>query len=711
MSHAARILIALCSIFSVLPVSAATLSGKVLDAGGAPIPNCFVALMNAGFAPVATANTAADGAFTLEATGKDGYLVVQPANQAGPEGLQVFRNHPRLYKYAGETSLELTLPAAATLVLDAFGPEGERMRWEDFEKLGKYGGQFAYATNLNDESIPMTAWPIHGEAITGMANGPREKGLPGIIVSPGESVAVSVMFWPTSGYGKLLLKADNGGAGYTVPNQGGALHLNLNVELARSAVAALANRISDYPEGQDRIAALGQQLGALPKDAPAAAKAADTLLVDALKLRDELEVARAKAQIPLVRRGALNVRLTGAADGSAAQYKVGVKQLKRDFLFGAYEGSPYNGKAYEAARKAGFDYATILPAWNWTQNPKTKAGDIDRTFGISALKKLGYRIKAHGVVWMQDYGILPDFAKKLSKDELPVQALEHQRALLDTLDEHIDLWEAMNEPANTNVPALPRESMMGILKDAAANIGALGKPALVNSPHEFSYGGKYWLYNVNGSPVDGYPETYSAFLDAAQKNGTLDGIQIIGLQCYPGFHLNADWANAQGPAYTPACLLDTLRQYTRFGRNIHITELSFPSTYGKDWFAGYWREPWTEQTQADYAEMVYTLAYAEPMVHSITWWDISDAKPSVISGGLMSKSGKPKPVMERLSAFMSTWNTPEAEAPINGEGQATLDLYGGEYEVTITGPGGFTHTETFHLLEGWQAELVVDAAG
>lgn len=690
--------------------AAESVTGRVTDSAGAPVPFCFVALMDEGFAPLANATTASDGSFSIETAAKEGYLVAQPPAQTTADELEVFKVHPRIYRYHGETALELKLPPAATLVIDAYASDGERMLWEDFEKLGKYGGQFLYATNLQDESVPMTVWPIHGEPHTGMKNGPREKGLPGVIVAPGDTVAINVMFWPTAGYGKLLLRADNGGAGYSLPQQGGALHLNLNVELARSAVAALAMRAADYPEGQERIASLGERLSRVkPDDPAAAAKDADAILAEALRARDELEVIRAKSRIPAVRMGKLSVKVTGAKDGQG--YTVKAKQVRRDFLFGAYEGSPYNAKAYEAARAAGFDYATILPAWNWTQYSKTKAADIDRTFGISALEKLGYRIKAHGVVWMQDHGILPDYWQKFAKEELAIEALEHQKALLETLAGKIDLWEAMNEPANTNVPGLSREQMMGMLKDAAVNIADVGKPALVNSPHEFSYGGKYWLYNVDGTPVDGYPVTYSEFLTEAESNGSLDPVQIIGLQCYPGFHLNADWNNVQGPAYTPAYLLDTLRQYLRFGRSIHITELSFPSTYGKDWYSGYWREPWTEQTQADYAEMVYTLAYAEPQVHSITWWDISDAKPSVISGGLISKDGKTKPVLERLSAFMKEWSTPEVEATLDAPGSATLDLYGGEYEITITGPDGFSHSETFHLMEGWNGELLVDAAG
>lgn len=687
--------------------SAHGVSGTLSDTSGNPVAGAYVALMSREFAPVSAAFSEKDGSVPMPGSAKDGFIVVQPPAKASKEGLQVFSVHPRIFQYEGEPRFDIKLPPAANIVLEAYDASGKLMRWEDFEKNGKYGGQFMYATNLDDEAVPMTAWPVHGEPFTNMTGGPREKGLPGLMVEPGRAACVAVMFWPTKDYGKLLLRADNRGKGYTLPAPGDALLLNLNVELARTAVHGLEVNAASYPEGAEAIRALSGRLEALPKEGKAAAAEADAILAEALRLRDGLELARARAAIPAVRNNGLHISLANANQG---KYGVSAKQKSRHFLFGVYEGSPYNAKAWEAARKGGFDFATVLPAWNWTQHPRAKSADIDRVFGLGALEKLGYRIKAHGVVWMQGHGILPDHALKLSPQELSVEAIEHQKAFLETFGGRFAIVEAMNEPANTNVPNLPGEDMKQLLAAAAGNVVELEKPALVNSPHEFSYGGKYWLYRLDGTPVDHYPVTFSAFLKEVQQHGQLDGVSIVGLQCYPGFHLNEDWGNVQGPAYTPAHLLDTLRRYKRFGKTIHITELSFPSSYGRDWFSGYWREEWTPETQADYAEAVYTLAYAEPMVQSVTWWDISDAKPSVITGGLLERSGKPKPVFERITGLIAQWQPAEVEATLEG-GQAELELPGGEWEITVTGPGGFQHTETLQLLGGWKTTLTVDAGG
>ena len=130
---------------------------------------------------------------------------------------------------------------------------------------------------------------------------------------------------------------------------------------------------------------------------------------------------------------------------------------------------------------------------------------------------------------------------------------------------------------------------------------------------------------------------------------------VVGLQYYPGFHFNESFGGLQGPATTPSWLVDTFARYAALKRPIHITEFSVPSSYQSDWTSGYWREPWTEQTQADYAEMVFTLAYADPNVHSITWWDVMDKKSSVTTGGLCDANGAPKPALARLKKLIADW--------------------------------------------------------
>jgi hypothetical protein len=68
---------------------------------------------------------------------------------------------------------------------------------------------------------------------------------------------------------------------------------------------------------------------------------------------------------------------------------------------------------------------------------------------------------------------------------------------------------------------------------------------------------------------------------------------------------------------------------------------------------GYWRQPWSETTQALWMTQALTIALAKPYVHSVCWQELSDstsnAPPEMPSGGLMKADGATKPALMRLA--------------------------------------------------------------
>ena len=638
-----------------------------------------LALLNPSFGFVADATTDTNGHFDLGQDTAPGFLVVQPPAQKHSSGMQVFKHQPRIYQLNGrETTLALKHPEVVNLILEGYDKQGNLMRWADYEALGKTGGQFTYATDLDDIMVPATIWPVHG-TLTGSDSGPREQGLPSLLIEPGQLARIHLLFWE-SGYGKLLLHMDNAGKGYQLNKAGDALVLQVNQSLAQRALQALEDTTQTVTKDN-----------------------ADALLAQALQQRDEQQFLEAQARIPMLRQGTLELVLAGPQD---AEVSIEVKQIQRDFLFGAYEGSPYNGRAWKIARDAGFDLATVLLGWNWTENPIQNRSTIDRTFGISALDKLGYTIKAHGVVWMQDYGIMPPHAYTLPHDVLQQEILQHESTLLDIFGESIDIWEAINEPAATNAVKLPAATMHQLLANSAAQIRDAGRPTLVNSPHELSYGAKYFLHNTDNTLAQPYATTYLQYLENARAAGALENIDTIGIQFYPGYHLNASFGNLEGPAFTPAYMMDTIHRFARFGKPIHITEFSIPSTYGSDWNSGYWREPWTESIQADYAEQLFTLAYANPHIGSITWWDIMDTKPAVISGGLANPDGSPKESLTRIQALLQQWWTDTTTTAQAGQTHS-IPAWSGRHQVTVTQGSDTLYEAEVNLMGGWTKTLQI----
>ena len=665
----------------------------------APIAYAYVGILSKSFAMAGQGATDAEGRFTVELAAplSDGYLMVQPPPEEDAEGLGIYAAQPRIFVYEGENEVDLRLPAVGCIVLRAFGSDGQLLRWQDFRARGTFGDQFLYLTSLTDQALPAVPWPVFDPSARDRGQ-PRELGLPALVVKPGDGYVPQVMFWDVPGYGRLLLRVDNAGKGFSLDGPGDACVLELNVELARTAVHQLAGTSHpDAPRLRQRLAE-AEQLG----EAPARAHAADAILAEALRLRDAFLVETARKAIPGVRRGKVSVRVADAKGEPIPGASVQISQQTSDFLFGVFEGSPYNGKAFAKARDAGFNLATVLLGWGWTD---ASGGAIDRsaieqTFGIGALNKLGFTVKAHGVVWLQGYGILPERAREMNDRQLSDAMLAQESALLKALGNDIAIWEAMNEPNVTNITGMPRAMVHELLGESALQIGAASSlSSLVNGAHEGDYGRKYAVYHLDGSPSNDWSMTYSAFLQEAAFAGSTKQVDVIGLQYYPGFRFNESFGGLQGPATTPAWFLDLVNRYAEFDLPIHITECSVPSSYGSDWTSGYWREPWTEDTQADYAAMIFTLAFGHPQVQSISWWDIMDTKASATTGGLLHPDGSPKPVFERLSDLLREWTRHSANGDTNEAGEVELPGFGGQYAVEADLPSGKTLRGTAHILE------------
>ncbi|MBN2308395.1 MAG: hypothetical protein JXR94_05455 [Candidatus Hydrogenedentes bacterium] len=715
---AARCILILLFLAGVHCPDASGLSGTIERTGGRPVPYAFVALLSMDFSTLGYASTDASGAFAIEPTApgdtpatRPGYLAVQPPPTQDEDGLGIYAVQPRLYRLDGADTVHLRLPPVGCLVLTAYAPDGALMRWQDFERNGRFGGQFMFATNLKDQLRPAVAWPVYDAAARDHGSR-REQGLPALVVEPAGPYAVQVLFWPTQGYGKLHLRADNAGQGYRIAAEGQGVSIELNVEFARTAIADLERRQPAFGQAAAaRIAPVRKALDAAcaQPTAPERAASADRVLVDALRLRDALEVEAARTAIPAARSGTLRIRVADKSGNPVPGCRVHVAQQSHAFRFGVFEGSPYNAAAFDAARNAGFEMATVLLGWNWTdaRGGRPDVAGIEQVFGISALRRLGYRVKAHGVVWLQEYGILPERAKAMGHAELCAAAIEQARTLTQAFGGAIDLWEALNEPAGTNAVGMPRPMVNALLAGSAHAMKSVpGITTLVNSGHEVDYGTKYLFFGVDNEPASPFPLTYSEALERAAAQDALEHVDVIGIQFYPGFRFNESFGGLQGPAVTPARLVDMVDGYRAFGKPIHITEFSLPSSYGADAFAGYWREPWTEATQADYAEAVFTLCFGNPSVQSVTWWDISDAKPSVISGGLIDKAGHPKPVYERLSGLIRQWST-DAEAETGADGLAEVRPFAGRHRVTATLPGGERLESEVRIEEGGVSHLTL----
>jgi Glycosyl hydrolase family 10 len=66
---------------------------------------------------------------------------------------------------------------------------------------------------------------------------------------------------------------------------------------------------------------------------------------------------------------------------------------------------------------------------------------------------------------------------------------------------------------------------------------------------------------------------------------------------------------------------------------------------------GFWRHPWTEQVQGDWASAILSIAMSKPFIQSVCWQELYDLPQPVEMprGGMISVSGHPKRIADRFA--------------------------------------------------------------
>jgi hypothetical protein len=132
---------------------------------------------------------------------------------------------------------------------------------------------------------------------------------------------------------------------------------------------------------------------------------------------------------------------------------------------------------------------------------------------------------------------------------------------------------------------------------------------------------------------------------------------------------------------------------------LHVTEL-IPVSNGDSIKGNYKKGIWTEQTQADFAEMVYTLSFGHPKMKSINWWGFSDKNIWQENGGLVDENLQPKKVYETLNHMINDeWKTNLKNLSPNNKGKVVFRGFKGNYNVTIKKNGEIVKTAQLNYSE------------
>jgi GH35 family endo-1,4-beta-xylanase len=686
-------------------------SGTVADADGISPAAVFISLLSLeDYTLSASTTTDADGHYQLEAPGGQDYLLFAiPLSGETAEGYNLHGHTTQLARIpagSGDVTRDFALIPCRDFILESYDADG--------------------ALILNDDWVGMRfvddiAGSATDDLFIGIDKGEGTPSVPSVCIPLNQTRRFFVK-WTLPDFGSVMLMGDNDGAGYAADAQAGTV-LNLSHELARTQIDRLRDNLAAYqtdgydvPSGVAGDLAEAELLLAQAASQTGAAQAAlsDQAASAALWALESLELARAEQDIPRYRQGNLAVMVLDESGDPLPGATVAYTQTAHDFLFGIFDTLENVGvEGYELMQQAGINYLTTVFFWNETEPEQDEItwARIDHEIGVLDLAEMGFTLKAHALLALWDFAT-PDYLREMSFDEVNDEVYAHIGALVMHYRDQIDNWNVINE-------AHARQAALDFSRDEITTLTQTGIRAIrehdpdariiINDAFNW-YGEIRQMTLMATGKVDDFSLSVPAYLDQLAADGV--DYDIIGQQLYNGGYSDVLARLGLGdPTGIPtwdlahiSALLDRLGEY---GKLVHITEQSVPSTWDPDWTqygAGWRHHHWDEETQAEYVHSFYTLAFSKERVEAITWWCINDDYSFIFTGGLLDKNNQPKPVYFMLRDLIDGW-TSSGQLQTDSTGKATIHGYGGEYKLTVNYDGQ-TWSDAVHIWEQQNGEYV-----
>lgn len=529
-----------------------------------------------------------------------------------------------------------------------------------------------------------------------------------VAVPAGEAVSLE-MLWLVPGFGKVLVRADNGGRGFRgAPNA--SITIELAPELARSRIEELRRWIGTHHGGRPASAAAEHgfeiarsimQEVERTRDLRRRSALAYRALRAALEASEQEILAEAHDSIERNRRSTMFVTILDCRGRPLARARVHVSQQRFDFLFGAYHDG-YDAGTIERMRMAGLNYATLHLDW-LRMEPREGVFDfkrVDREFPARALHEHGFTVRGHALVWLSNAG-MPSWMARVRGDRAALCAALKRH--LDVVLAHyrnsdVQIWEANNEGHAVWARwGLDSEDMIEVVRTAAEEIRRRAPTSQIMINLALPLGEdlslKYYPLirqfsdgRIDESAID--PYSFALRLERAGIS-----YDLLGLQIYSG-----SWVGVRGGVQVPAIDLfrfaTLLERYAQLGKPIQITEIAAPSAARGTAGESFWHAPANPQTQADYLAGVFTIAYANLRVRGINWWDFYDEHAFVESGGLFDRDRSPKLAYLRLKQLLADWRY---EGDLMTDARGTVQFCGsaGEYRFTADDGNGFGSADAY----------------
>lgn len=343
-----------------------------------------------------------------------------------------------------------------------------------------------------------------------------------------------------------------------------------------------------------------------------------------------------------------------------------------------------------------FNYATIDFYWAvHEKEPEQWRYKTESRAKLDWAKAQGMTLRGHPLMWHE---VLPDFMTDPDRDVSAIGAdvMHHVRRLLEAYPE-IDEWDVYNEAVGIKW----RDEKEGVRRW----FESIGGPSevsetMLRTARAIRPDARYILNHYTDLDA-----AYEKQIEHCLKAGA--DFEAIGIQTH--MHTEMD-------SIGEARLWDALERYARFGKPLHLSEISILScerfgdwvTY-KAWIAkveaadakGLPRpvipsRPDLEQYQAELARDFYTLAFSHPAVEAIIWWTITDLEPwRGMPAGLLNAKGQAKPVYKVLDQLINEEWCTRLEGTVDAAGGLRARGFYGNYrlEVEVGGEAYFANIE------------------
>ncbi len=444
------------------------------------------------------------------------------------------------------------------------------------------------------------------------------------------------------GFGQVFVYADNRGRGLTAQSFSEKPML-LNYEFAADRLATVQSLLEDCRRGGIAVSETAQKR----------VEKADAFFKQAEAVADDRRAHIAALMSSLCESLWAGEMLTV----ERADHAIAGNGPRPGFLFGSNAfGYPELGKKYAEQFEAAFNFAT-LPFYRG--GVERVQGKPDYSAPAKILDWLGHTnilAKGHPLIFLVPDST-PDWLSNLPYQETKKLCLQHVREAIGRFRDRIHVWDVINEAhvQPDNYPTPDRHFMKGFshAENVDMTIGAL-QAAHEADPTCFR------IVNSTGT----WSDYYMAHHPAAWQQGVYDYLsalreagspfEAVGLQYY---HSGRDMLEFER----------NLEIFKTFGKPIHISETQISSssedpTGKNEWWGGgiggskfVWHgEHFSEESQAQWVEWFYKIAFSKPYVDAVTWWDFAD--PAFIpNAGYLRPDLTPKPAYEKLLALQTQW--------------------------------------------------------